>query len=187
MLSCNSGMELRILKAQELVDFDLVEQIFDLDRRNMESILDKAGIEFPEEKRRKGLQSDATFIIALDNDAIVGYFDYLRSWTNPDYIYIGSVQIEKRFRGTRLLLMLLDRFRTSVTDEDFVGLETNVQKVNTAAAKLYQKIGFTLENNLRNDASWIARASRDVLTESPIMTLIDRWRARKVRHKGGCL
>ena len=172
-------MELRILKAQQLIDSDLVEQIFDLDRRNMQSILDQAGIEFPEQKRRKGLQSDTTFIIAFDDNAIAGYLDYLRSWTNPDYIYIGSVQIEKRYRGTRLLLMLLDRFKTSVADEDFVGLETSVQKVNRAAAKLYQKIGFTLENNPRNDASWIARANKDVLTESPIVTLIDRWRVRK--------
>ena len=175
-------MELRILKAQQLLDSGLVDQILDLDRRNMQSILDQADIEFPEQKRRKGLQSDATFIIAFDDDAIAGYLDYLRSWTTPDYIYIGSIQIEKRYRGTCLLLMLLDGFRTLVAPEDFGGFETNVQKANTTAAKLYQKIGFTLESNPGNDASWVARANKDVLTESPIMTLIDRWRTRKVRH-----
>ena len=175
-------MELRILKAAELVDSNLGDQILDLDRRNMQSILDQAGIEFPEQKRRKGLQSDATFIIAFDDDAIAGYLDYLRSWTNPDYIYIGSVQIEKRHRGTSLLMMLLDRFRMLVAGEDFAGFETNVQKANMTAAKLYQKIGFTLESNPSNDASWIARANKDVLTKSPIMTIIDRWRARGVRR-----
>ena len=172
-------MELRILKGRQLLDTALAQQIIELDRRNMQSTLDQAGIEFPEEKRRKGLESDATFIIAFDNETIAGYLDYLRSWTNPDYIYIGSVQIAKRYRGTGLLLTLLDQLRNSLASEEFVGLETNVQKVNVAAARLYRKIGFRLENNPRNDASWVARPGKEVLTESPVVTLIDRWRGRK--------
>lgn len=170
---------LRIFKGRELLDSSLGDQIIDLDRRNMQSIMDQAGIEFPEEKRRKGLESEATFIIAFDHETLAGYLDYLRSWTNPDYIYIGSVQIGKRYRGTGLLLMLLDQLRDLLAAEEFAGLETNVQKVNVAAAQLYRKIGFTLENNPRNDASWVARAGKELLTESPIVTLIHRWRARK--------
>ena len=177
-------MQLTILKGGQLQNTALAEQITDLDRRNMQSILDHAGIEFPEANRRRGLQSDSTFIIAFDNQTLAGYLDYLRSWTNPDYIYIGSVQIEKRYRGTDLLLRLLDQFRMAVANEDFAGFETNVQKVNTAAAKLYQKIGFKLENNPRNDASWIARAGKEVLLQSPIVTLIDRWRARATDEHG---
>jgi ribosomal protein S18 acetylase RimI-like enzyme len=75
--------------------------------------------------------------------------------------------------------MLLDELRNLLADEDFAGLETNVQKVNVTAARLYQKIGFTLENNPRNNASWIARAGKEVLTKSPVVTLLDRWRGRK--------
>jgi ribosomal protein S18 acetylase RimI-like enzyme len=172
-------MELRIFKGRQLVGSWLADQIVDLDRRNMQSTLDQAGLEFPDEKRRRGLESDATFIIACDNEMIAGYLDYLRSWTNPDFIYIGSVQIEKRYRSTGLLLMLLDELRNLLADEDFAGLETNVQKVNVTAARLYQKIGFTLENNPRNNASWIARAGKEVLTKSPVVTLLDRWRGRK--------
>ena len=175
-------MKLRILKGRQLLNTALAEQLTDLDRRNMQSILDQAGIEFPEEKRRRGLHSDSTFIIAFDNDTIAGYLDYLRSWTSSDYIYIGSVQIKKRYRGTDLLLRLLDQFRMAVANEDFAGFETNVQKVNTAAAKLYQKIGFRLENNPRNDASWVARAGKEILIQSPIITLIDRWLAREARR-----
>ena len=175
-------MELRIFKGRQLLNTILAQQIIDLDRRNMQSILDRAGIEFPEEKRRKGLESNATFIIAFDNEMLAGYLDYLRSWTNPDYIYIGSVQIEKRYRGTGLLLMVLDQLRSLLAGEDFAGLETNVQKTNTAAARLYQKIGFKLENNPRNDASWVARAGKEVLTESPAVVLVDRWRARAERR-----
>jgi ribosomal protein S18 acetylase RimI-like enzyme len=164
-----------------LLDTALAQQIIDLDRRNMQLILDQAGLEFPEEKRRRGLESDATFIIAFDNEMIAGYLDYLRSWNNADYIYIGSVQVEKRYRGTGLLLMLLDELRNLLAAEDFAGLETNVQKVNVTAARLYQKIGFTLENNPRNNASWVARAGKEVLTRSPVVTLLDRWRARRRR------
>jgi hypothetical protein len=54
----------------------------------------------------------------------------------------------------------LDQFRTSISGEEFAGFETNVQKANLTAARLYQKIGFELETNPRNGASWTARRQR---------------------------
>ena len=174
-------MKLKILTGQQLIDSDLVEQIIDLDRKNMQPILDEAGIEFPREKRLKGLQT-ATFVIAFDGQTIAGYLEYLRSWNNPDYIYVGSVQIEKRYRGRGLLLAFFDQFRKLVATEEFAGFETSVQKVNKDAVKLYQKIGFKLEKNPSNDASWLARAGKELLIESPIVTLIDKWRDRAARR-----
>jgi len=173
------ALELRIFKGQELLENGLAEQIIDLDRTHMQSTLYESGIEFPEDKRRRGLESDSTFIIAFDGPKIAGYLDYLPSWNNPEYIYIGSVQVEKRYRGTGLLLMLLDRFRTLVAAQDFAGFETNVQKANRPAVKLYQKLGFTLEENPRNAASWTARAGKELLTGSPVIALIERWRKRR--------
>ena len=173
-------MELKVLKGQELIESGLAEEIVEFDRRNMRAVFEKAGIEFPEEKRRRGLQSDPTFIIAFDGRAVAGYLEYLRSWNDPAYIYVGSVQIEERYRHTPLLLMLFDRFRTMLKGEDFLGFETNVQKANTAAVRMYQKIGFRLEENPNNEASWTARAGRELLTDSPVIRLIDRWRARRV-------
>ena len=149
----------------QLIDSVLAEQILDLDRKNMQSILDQSGIEFPYENRRKGL-GDSTFIIAFDKQLVAGYLDYLRSWNNADYIYIGSVQLEKTYRGTGLLLRLLDRFTALLAAEDFVGFETNVQKSNTVAVKLCQKIGFKLEP--KNNASWAVRAGKELLLESPM-------------------
>jgi ribosomal protein S18 acetylase RimI-like enzyme len=172
-------VELKIFKGQQLLENGLAEQIVALDRKNMQTTLDEAGNEFPEDKRRKGLESDSTFIIAFDEAKIIGYLDYLPSWNNPEYIYIGSVQVEKRYRGTGLLLMLLDRFRTLVAAQDFAGFETNVQKANRPAVKLYQKLGFTLEENPRNAASWTARAGKELLTGSPVIALIERWRKRR--------
>jgi ribosomal protein S18 acetylase RimI-like enzyme len=169
-------VELRILKGRQVIDSGLAEQIIEFDKKNMQSVFEKAGIEFPEEKKRKGLQSNPTFIIALDGQAIAGYLQYLRSWNDPNYIYIGSVQIEKRYRNTRLILKLLDKFRTLVAEEDFLGFETNVQKANSLAVKMYQKIGFKLEKNPNNEASWVARAGKELLKDSPIIPLIAKWR-----------
>jgi hypothetical protein len=157
----------------------VAEQIVELDRRNMQDVLDRAGLEFPLGKRRKGLESDATFILAFDGETLAGYLDYLRSWTNPDYIYIGSVQMSERYRGSSLLLRLLDQFRSLVSSEDFIGFEASVQKVNVSAANLYRKLGFTLEPNPRNDASWTARAGKTLLTDSPLATLLNRRRTRQ--------
>ena len=104
-------MKLKILTGRELMDSGLAEEVIKFDRKNMRPILEQAGIEFPEEKRRKGLHSDPTFIIAFDGQAIAGYLEYLRSWHNPDYIYVGSIQLAQRYRGTGLMLKLLDEFR----------------------------------------------------------------------------
>jgi ribosomal protein S18 acetylase RimI-like enzyme len=174
-------VELKILKGQQLIDCGLAEEIIEFDRKNMRLVFEEAGVDFPEEKRRQGLLSNPTFIIALDGRVIAGYLEYLQSWNDPNYIYIGSVQIAKRYRNARLILMLFDEFRLLVAGEAFLGFETNVQKANTAAAKMYQKLGFKLEENPRNEASWVARAGKELLTDSPVVKLIDKWRERHAR------
>lgn len=170
-------MELSIVTGQQL-DEELAEQIIEFDRANMQPVLTAAGLEFPEANRRRGLQSNPTFIIAMQGQAIAGYLEYLRSWRDPDYIYVGSIQIDSKHRHSSLLLKLLAAFRSLVAGEKFVGFETNVQKCNAPAVRLYQKIGFKLEPNPHNDASWTARAGRELLTESPIIPLIDKLHAR---------
>jgi hypothetical protein len=171
-------VELRIIKGQQLFDSGLAERVIEFDKKNMKPVLEKAGIEFPEEKRRKGLQSDPTFIIAFDGEDMAGYLEYLRSRNDPNYIYVGSIQIAEKNRNTGLILELIDKFRGLVAAEDFVGFETNVQKANLPAMKMYQEIGFKLEENPRNEASWVARADRRILEDSPIIALIAKWRKR---------
>jgi ribosomal protein S18 acetylase RimI-like enzyme len=175
-------VELKILGGRQLIDSGLVEEIIEFDRENMRPVFERAGIEFPEEKRRRGLRSDPTFIIAFDGRAITGYLEYLRSWNDPRYIYVGSVQIEKSRRNAGLILALFDEFRTRVAKEEFLGFETNVQKANTLAVKMYRKIGFRLEENPNNEASWTARAGKELLTDSPIIPLLDRWREKHARR-----
>ncbi len=175
--------EVRVVRGAEVFDEGLAERIVELDRRNMRPVWEAAGMEYPEESRRRGLLSDPTFVIAFDGSAVAGYVEYLRSWNDPRRIYVGSIQIDERHRHAGLLLRLLDEFRSLVSLEDFDGFETSVQKVNTRAVELYRRLGFTLEQNPRNELSWTARAGRELLTDSPVVPLLDRWRARQTRRR----
>jgi ribosomal protein S18 acetylase RimI-like enzyme len=139
-------------------------------------------MEFPEANRRKGLESGPTFVIAFEGQAIAGYVEYLRSWNDPRYIYVGSLQIDEKHRRSTLILRLLDEFRSLVAGEDFQGFETSVQKANTRAVELYRRLGFKLEPNPRNELSLLGRAGRELLTDSPVVPLLDRWRARRLRR-----
>lgn len=169
-------MRIEILKTDLAADF--VERIIEFDKLNMKPILESAGIAFPEGKRRKDFESSPTFIVAFDDEAIAGYLEYLRSWRNPSYVYVASVQIAEKHRNTRLLIKLLNEFRFAVSSEKFAGFETNVQKANSLAIRLYRKIGFKLEENPNNAASWLARADRSLLETSPVIPLIEKWRER---------
>jgi ribosomal protein S18 acetylase RimI-like enzyme len=175
-------LEVRIFKGRALFEAGLVEQIVEFDRRNMRHVWERAGMEYPEESRRKGLQSDPTFVIAFDGREIAGYVEYLRSWNDPRRIYVGSLQIEEGRRHSSLILLLLDEFRKLVAGEDFEGFETSVQKANAEAVGLYRRLGFRLEPNPRNELSWLAKAGRELLTDSPVVPLLDRWRERRLRR-----
>lgn len=171
-------MLIEILNGKQVFEFGLAERIIEFDKLNMQHVFEMAGLAFPEEKRRKGLQSNPTFIIAFEGDSIAGYIEFLRSWNDPNYIYVGSIQIAEKYRNTRLILRLLDEFRTAVSGEIFAGFETSVQKTNSLAVKMYRKIGFTLEENPNNEASWLARAGKDLLETSAIVPLIIKWREK---------
>src|SRR5215210_2665486 len=123
-------LEVRTYRGPEVFDAGLVERIVEFDKRNMRRVWERAGMEYPEENRRKGLEGGPTFVIAFDGAEIAGYVEHLRSWRDPRYIYVGSLQVAEGRRGTGLILRLLDEFRNLVAAEDFLGFETSVQKAN---------------------------------------------------------
>ena len=174
--------EVRVFRGREVFDAEIVERIVEFDKRNMRRVWERAGMEYPEENRRKGLESGPTFVIAFDGEAVAGYVEYLRSWNDPRYIYVASLQIDERHRGSTLILRLLEEFRALVAVEEFEGFEASVQKANGRAAELYRRLGFTLEPNPRNELSWLARAGRELLTDSPAIPLLERWRERQSRR-----
>jgi len=172
-------MELKIIKGREVIDSGLDEQIIEFDKVNMQHILEKARVEFPEEKRRLSFEGNPTFVIAFDNQRITGYIEYRRSWEDENYIYISSIQIDKKYRNTRLILSLLDAFRSLAAKENFLGFRTNLQKTNLLAVKIYQKLGFVLEDKPGSDVSFVAKAGKGLLETSPIIPLLDEWRRKK--------
>jgi len=174
--------EVRILRGREAFDAGLVERIAGFDKRNMRHVWERAGMEYPEVNRRKGFESGPTFVIAFEGAEVAGYVEYLRSWNDPRHIYVGSLQIDERHRHSSLILRLLDEFRNLVASEDFEGFEASVQKANTSAVGLYRRLGFRLEPNPRNGHSWLAKAGRELLDDSPVVPLLDRWRERQARR-----
>ena len=175
-------LEIRVLRGREVFDEGLAERIIVFDRENMRAVWEEAGMEYPAENRRRGLQSGPTFVMAFDGGEIAGYVEYLRSWHDPRRIYVGSIQVARAHRGSGLLLRLLDEFRSLVSEEDFDGFETSVQKSNRPAVELYRKLGFELEPNPHNELSWTAKARRELLTDSPVIPLLERWRERRLRR-----
>lgn len=171
-------MKLRVLKDRRDFDAAFIEQIIEFDKANMRSVLNEAGIDFPEENRRRGFENNPTFIIAASGGKIIGYLEYTRSWSDADYIYISSIQIDKKYRNSKLILRLIDEFAKLAEKEDFKGFETNVQKNNLPVVKLYRKIGFEFTRNPNNDASWLLRADRKILRESPIVSMLEKWRKK---------
>jgi ribosomal protein S18 acetylase RimI-like enzyme len=167
-------MQIKILKGPP--ELNIVEKIIELDKANMKSVLDSAGMDFPEFRRRESLKDNPTLIIALKDNELLGYLEFTRSWNNADRIYISSIQIEKRYRNTKLVLQFIEEFRRLMKNEEFSEFETNVQKNNLTAIKLLQKIGFVFRENTRNPASWQLLANRKILDESPIIGLLDKWR-----------
>ena len=168
-------LDIKVLRDESIND-GLALRIIEFDRQNMQTTLDQAGIDFPEENRRKGFQRNPTLIVAFEGDDIVGYVEYLRSWNDPRYIYISSLQILPQYRHTKLILQLIAKFVETVGSEDFLGFETNVQKVNTSVVELCRKAGFQLTQNPRNEASWLVTAGPELLQQSPIIALINKWK-----------
>jgi ribosomal protein S18 acetylase RimI-like enzyme len=174
-------MVLRVLRDEGGVDPDMIEQILALDRANMQEILAASGLEFPEQNRRRGFERNPTLIVAEQKGRLLGYLEYTRSWTDAEIIYLSSIQLEPQYRHSKLIVHLIDKFIETVSEESFKGFETNVQKNNLPAIRLYRKIGFTFEENPRNPASWRLTADRRILCESPVNALLDRWR-KKTGH-----
>ncbi len=149
----------------------------------MTATIEAAGAVFPEENRLKTFQSNPTVIVALRGERIAGYIEYLRSWNDARYIYLSSLQIAKEFRNSKLLLQLIDKFIDVVRQEAFIGFETNVQKVNRPAVELCSKLGFSLTQNPRNEASWLATAGPELLIQSPIIKLLENWKKKLIEPK----
>jgi hypothetical protein len=89
----------RVLDASIIESEGWADTILALDRDNMSPILQSAGLEFPEEKRRRSLRdSSAVLILLLDNAKLVGYVEFCKDWNCGRDIYLGSIQLRMEYR-----------------------------------------------------------------------------------------
>lgn len=155
------------------------DAILELDRENMLAILERAGLEFPEERVRAGLRDSASVIILLLDDAtLAGYVQFARDREHERDVYICSLQLRERYRNTHALAVLLVEAARALAPISFERLRTGVQKNNESAARLYRRLGFALTEREDNPASWRVEGGRELL-DSELMKRLRRAVARK--------
>ena len=156
----------------------IVESIIELDRRNMASVLQKAGVEFPEEKRRRGFERPLLLLCAFDaEERLLGYLEICRDWDDPRAIYFSSLQIVPELRGSSLFGQLLAVLLSQLHVLDFDSLTSGVQKNNTAACEIYRRLGLQLEEHDPPRGSWRVTGSRDLLATPFAKRLVARLRS----------
>ena len=180
-------LQIRTYNSRELVAAHLDDQIIEFDKENMAPILAEKSIPFPEEKRRKWLENDATFHVAFnEKGSVVGYLQYGPDWNDTDAIYILSVQIAPSVRGTSLFTRLVLTACEDLASRAFNRLVTNVQKHNKTAIELYRKLEFTIDEANASETSFSVYADRSVLESERIGKLKRRTERIKLRGTSNC-
>lgn len=157
-------LQIQTYNSRELVASHLDDRIIEFDKENMAPILAAKNMPFPEEKRRKGFENDATFHVAFNEEGcVVGYLQYGPDLNDTDAIYISSVQIAPSVRGTSLFTRLVLTACEDLANRSFIRLVTNVQKHNKTAMELYRKLEFTIDEANASETSFPVYADRSVL------------------------
>lgn len=161
-----NGRQVQILSTRELVDSGLHDAIVELDRTNMAAVLEKAGIVFPEEKRRKAFEVDGVYFIVFDSaGGVLAYLEICPDWENPrEDLYISSLQIVPEWRGGALLGRLLAAAVGHLQNHPFRLLKSAVQKANLPAIEIYRKLGFEMAENPKSEKSLLLSANRSILS-----------------------
>ena len=170
--------EWKRVSEKELIEAGLDNGIIEVDRLNMTPILAETGLTFREEKRRQGFAKKSTFIIALRHDEIVGYLEYSRSLDNEREIHVSSLQIIPKYRGGALIIQILSRARDALLLESFDRLVGGVLKNNDNAARLYERLGFVVEESSPDEPALKISTSREVLINGPLPVFLERWKKR---------
>jgi hypothetical protein len=92
--------------------------------------------------------------------------DYCADLTDPQNIYLSSIQIELTHRGGSLFKLLLSSLLVNLRSEKFSTIKSNIQKSNSRMIGIAKKLGFVLEENTRSPGTLNVYAKREIL-DSP--------------------
>lgn len=126
------------------MDLKTIQEIIELDKINMQPILEKFSIVFNPQLRKDGLENEinkgAKFVIVKRNNNLIAYFEYIIKDDNT--CKIPSIQIHPQYQnGTtlyRLLVSIYDELKNNCPS----CIYSSVHKSNMASLNLHKKLGF---------------------------------------------
>lgn len=86
--------------------------------------------------------SDYHYIVAIDNNNVIGMCGYLRSFDEAD---IMNVSVKKEYRGKKIANTLMNQLLEYGHSAGINHFTLEVRKENTPARKLYENLGFICE------------------------------------------
>lgn len=121
-----------------------IQNIIELDRINMQPILDKHNIKFDCKLRengiRKEIENGAEFIFLENECDIIAYLEYLK--VDDNIFKIPSIQIHPNNQNGFTLLKLLNNSLPILKENYLKKVTSSVHKSNKPSLKLHQKLGF---------------------------------------------
>jgi Acetyltransferase (GNAT) family len=159
-----SSYSLLLVRGETLKGSPLGDKIIALDRKNMEEMLKAVGRNFPEDQRRITLFHPSNrMIVATKGQEVVGYADYCDDLTDPQDLYVSSIQIEASHRCGSLFKLLLSNLLIDLKSRKFRIIKTHIQKSNPRMIAIARKLGFAVEENPKSPSTLNVFAKREIL------------------------
>ncbi len=122
-----------------------IEQIIELDRKNMSFIMDRFSIQFDPDQRRKSIMQEieagAKFHIVKRHERIVSYLEYMPC--DDDSYKVLSIQIDPIYRKSFLLRSILKEVYKDLKENEPSRIYSTVHRCNKPSLLLHAKLGFS--------------------------------------------
>jgi hypothetical protein len=163
-MSKPSSYSVLLVKGETLKGSPLADKIIALDRQNMVATLKAVGRDFPEDRRRTTLFHPSNrMIVATKGQEVVGCADYCDDLTDPQNLYLSSIQIEAAHRFGPLFKLLLTNLLIDLKSRKFKVIKTHIQKSNPRMIAIAKKLGFVAGENPKSPATLDVFAKREIL------------------------
>ena len=127
-----------------------IPELIRITRENMSQIILSAwGVEWRDETLLETLMdANLSIEVTLEGKHAVGYYvlDQME-----DYVFIISIQLEKKHQGKGLGRCIMERVEESALRSGLEGVELCVQSTNEQAIGFYRHLGYRLASRRRNN------------------------------------